>query len=203
MIPDDGKGKTALDIGCGPGWFTRILSQKGWNTDAVDLDEENLRKAQKFASNVFQGDAVEILKNRPNNSYDFALALEIIEHIEKDRGRNLLRNIHRVLKPGGALLISTPNRFSPEGWIGRFTSILSGKKGRWNAWDSSHVNIYSSMELIGLLKECGFRIDRVTGFWFGARITQSLRFPSLLIRSAIFPLNRMGFNVIVRCLKND
>lgn len=203
LIPDDGKGKTALDIGCGPGWFTRILSQKGWKTDAVDLDEKNIRQAQKFASKVFQGDAVEILKNLPDKSYDFTLALEIIEHIDKERGRDLLRNIHRVLKTGGALLISTPNRFSPEGCLGRFGSILSGKKGGWNAWDGSHVHIYSSMELIGLLKECGFRIDRVTGFWFGARITRSLHFPSLLIRSSLFPLNRMGFNVIVSCSKND
>lgn len=203
LIPEDCKGKTALDIGCGSGWFTKILSQKGWNAHAIDLDEENIKQTQKIASRVFQGDAVEILKDLPDDSYDFAFALEVIEHMDKNSGRELLQNIYRVLKPQSALLISTPNRFSPEGWIVRFYSILSGKKRRWNAWDSSHVYIYSSMELIGLLKECGFWIDQVTGFWFGVRITRNLKFPSLLLRSSLFPLNRMGFNVIVSCFKND
>jgi 2-polyprenyl-3-methyl-5-hydroxy-6-metoxy-1,4-benzoquinol methylase len=203
LIPDDGKGKTALDIGCGSGWFTRILSQRGWNPHAIDLDQQNIKQAQKFAANVFQGDAVGILKGLPGGSYDFALALEIIEHVDKKKAKELLQDIHRVLKPRGALLISTPNRFSPEGWIGRLCSILSGIRGKWNAWDSSHVHVYSSMELIRLLKETGFRIGRVTGFWFGARISSKLHFPSLLIRSSFFPMNRMGFNTIVLCLKND
>lgn len=203
LVPDDGKGKTALDIGCGSGWFTRILSQKGWNPHAIDLEEKNIRQAQKFAANVFQGDAVDILKDIPGDSYDFVLALEIIEHMKKSSGSELLRNIYRVLKPKGAFLISTPNRFSPEGWIGRLCSILSGKRRGWNAWDSSHIHIYSAMELIGRLKECGFVIGRVTGFWFGARISRSLYLPSLLIQSSLFPLNRMGFNVIIQCHKND
>ncbi|MBN1902354.1 class I SAM-dependent methyltransferase [Candidatus Sumerlaeota bacterium] len=203
LIPDNSKGEVALDIGSGPGFFTRILTEKGWNAHVVDVDEGNLEEAQKFASRTFHGDAVNILQNLPDNSYDFILSLEIIEHLDKNNGRKLLYHIHRILKPGGALLISTPNRFSPEGWIGGFASILSGKKKAWNAWDSSHVHIYSSMELIGLLKKSGFRIDHVTGFWFGARISRKIQFPSILTQSSMFPWNRMGFNVIVRCLKND
>jgi 2-polyprenyl-3-methyl-5-hydroxy-6-metoxy-1,4-benzoquinol methylase len=195
-----GQGKQALDIGSGNGFFSKLLSSKSWKVTAIDTDESNLESAKEYAVHTHLGDAVDVLTDLPSSRYDFATALEIIEHMPKTRGEMLLQKILRVLKKNGKLLLSTPNRHSPEGLGGYYWSEkIRGKK--WNAWDDTHVHNYTSSEILQLLKSCGFAIDRMTGYYYGGRLPVIHDFRLPLTKSAKFPLNRLGFDIIVECHK--
>ena len=139
LIPD-GHEKHAIDIGCGPGYFSKVLSNKGWKTTAIDTSSVNIESAKTYADETHAGDAISVLSEIPNSCYDLAILLEVIEHMPKIHGQTLIEQASRVLKPGGKLIISTPNKLSPEG-LGEY---YWGEKvlGRnWNAWDPTHVHI--------------------------------------------------------------
>jgi 2-polyprenyl-3-methyl-5-hydroxy-6-metoxy-1,4-benzoquinol methylase len=199
-----GQGRKAIDIGSGPGYFSKLLKNNGWFVTAIDTDEENLKSASEYAVQIFQGDAIAVMAEQPEAQFDLALALEIIEHIPLDVGKSLLAGIHRVLKPGGELLISTPNRYSPEGLAGFYWKELIRRKKKWDAWDSTHIYIYSSWELINILKRLGFAIDSLTGHHykiFFPRIGSRKVLP--LVKSSVFPFNYLGFDVVIKCHKEQ
>jgi 2-polyprenyl-3-methyl-5-hydroxy-6-metoxy-1,4-benzoquinol methylase len=199
-IPE-GRGQRALDVGCGPGFYTRLLTSRGFATTSIDTDSQNLESARRFAAETFQGDAVEVLASLPASRYDFAIALEIIEHMPRSRGETLLARLHRLLVPGGRLLLSTPNRLSPEGLAGYYWMEKVRRKTVWKAWDPTHVHIYTSFEIIGLLRAHGFRVERATGYHYELPLPLLGRTKLFLSRSSAFPLNRFGFNLILECRK--
>ncbi len=194
-----GEGKLALDVGCGPGFFTRLLSQQGWRVDAIDANADNLQHIRSIAQNTYHGDAVEVLRRLPTGRYDFALALELIEHLPREEGALLLRELRRVISPAGRLLLSTPNRYSPEGLIGYYLNEKLRGVRRWGAWDPSHVYVYSSPEILSLLRREGFTVDRCTGYWYEAHLPLLGRFALPLTASNHWPMNRLGFNLILSC----
>jgi 2-polyprenyl-3-methyl-5-hydroxy-6-metoxy-1,4-benzoquinol methylase len=200
LIPP-GHGKRAIDIGSGPGFFVKMLKDGDWKVSAIDTDQQNIEKASEYAFEVHQGDAISVLSGLAEGQFDLALALELIEHMPRDMGENMLKSIFRILKPGGRLLISTPNRHSPEGLAGAFwKEKIRGKK--WDAWDVTHVHIYSSGEILKLLKQIGFSVDSVTGYHY------EVLFPKIgsrkllpVTKSSSFPFNLLGFNIIIGCYK--
>ena len=199
LIPA-GRGGSALDIGCGPGYYTRMLSEKGWRTTAIDTDPQNIESARSHADETRVGDAAGLLASLPESGFELALALEIIEHMPKAHGGELLKNIARTLKPDGLLLLSTPNRFSIEGLSGSWGEKMAGWK-KWDAWDQTHVHIYSSHEILTLLKLSGFFIRRVIGVHYKGHFPLIGSWGLPLNASGTFPLNRLGFNIIVECGK--
>ena len=198
LLPASGGGR-ALDLGCGTGYFSRMLQQRGWEVEAVDLDRENLERAKEFSVRTYHGDALRIVEGLPDATYHLVCAFEILEHVTRPGGESLLRQILRVLKSGGRLMISTPNRMSPEGLGGYYWGEKIRGWGRWNAWDATHVHIYSSWELLRLLRRTGFCIDRTFGFWFRGRLPLGVHWSLPWIESKRFPRNRFGFNVLVCC----
>jgi 2-polyprenyl-3-methyl-5-hydroxy-6-metoxy-1,4-benzoquinol methylase len=202
LIPE-GRGCFALDVGCGPGFYSEILTSRGFATTSVDTDPQNLESARRFAAETFQGDAVDVLAQLPESKYHFATALEIIEHMPKSRGETLLSRLHQRLVPGGRLLLSTPNRLSGEGWVGYYLAEKLLGKGRWDAWDPTHVHVYTSFEIIGLLRAHGFRVERATGYHYLVPLPFLGRTKLGPTRSSAFPLNRFGFNLILECRKTE
>lgn len=192
-----GQGRHALDLGCGPGAFTRILSENGWHVTAVDTDPGNLAHAQPFAASLREGDVLSVLATTPAASFDLVLTLELIEHMPEEQGRDLLRHVKRVLRPGGTLLLSTPNRWSVEGLGGYYWGERIRRWQRWDAWDSTHVRIYSSREILRAMRTAGFDVESVTGYWYRGHVPLLGRWTLPLSVSRRWPMNRLGFNVIV------
>jgi 2-polyprenyl-3-methyl-5-hydroxy-6-metoxy-1,4-benzoquinol methylase len=201
LIPT-GHGKRAVDIGCGPGLFSRELSAKGWTTASIDTDGKNIERARDYVHETHLGDAVSVLSTLPENQYDLALSLEIIEHMPRARGKDLLVEIIRVLKPRGSLIISTPNRFSPEGLGGYYVGEKIRGSGKWDAWDPTHVHIYSSSEILQLVRATGFSVSKIIGYYYGGKLPLIGRWKLPLLESTTFPLNRLGFNTILECHKS-
>src|SRR3989344_6265758 len=103
--------KVVLDIACGSGYGSKLLSAKAKEVIGVDVSKESIEYARKnfHAKNVkFQlGDATNLYFIK-DNSLDAVISFETIEHIYKYE--NFLNEIKRVLKKRGTFIVSTPNK---------------------------------------------------------------------------------------------
>lgn len=99
----------ALDLGCGRGEWLELLKEKGFQTLGVDLDDGMLADCRALELNVRTQDAIAALQEMPNESISIVSAFHLVEHIPFDSLRTLVSEAYRVLKPGGLLIMETPN----------------------------------------------------------------------------------------------
>src|SRR6185295_4914640 len=97
--------KSHLDIGPGTGRLITLFREKfGSQTRACDYTDQLLKLPD------LKVDIVNLNRDPlpyPDNSFDVVTATEVVEHLE--RYRDVLREIHRVMKPGGICILTTPN----------------------------------------------------------------------------------------------
>lgn len=188
-------GGQALDVGSGPGWFTKMLIENGWSVTAIDGEPAHEAQLKQWNANVRIGDARDIVPNMEAGQFDLILALEIVEHMEVASAKAFLQNLGKLLSPAGVLLVSTPNRMSPLGLKDYYFRELLLRGERWTAWHPNHVHVYSTCELKRMLKECGYAVERITGYWYDFMSFLKVPFSS----SAVFPFNHFGFNIVLEC----
>ncbi len=99
----------ALDLGCGRGEWLDVLREAGYAGSGVDLDEGMLAGLRKRGFDVRCMDALQALRETPDASVSIVSAFHLVEHIPFDDVRTLIREAMRVLKPGGLLILETPN----------------------------------------------------------------------------------------------
>jgi ubiquinone/menaquinone biosynthesis C-methylase UbiE len=94
-----------LDIGCGPGNFTKYIIDKGFHTEGIDLSENMLAIAKRKVTNSkFQ--IMDMRKlNYPKNSFDGLLVAYSLIHVSSDEIVDTLKGFSEVLKKGGKILI--------------------------------------------------------------------------------------------------
>ncbi len=98
-----------LEVGCGEGRGVSVLLEQAGTFTAVDKLGDVMKDLQmKFPSAKFISMNIPPFKELRDNSYDTIVSFQVIEHIEDDV--LFLKEIHRVLRPGGVALITTPNR---------------------------------------------------------------------------------------------
>jgi 2-polyprenyl-3-methyl-5-hydroxy-6-metoxy-1,4-benzoquinol methylase len=98
-----------LEVGCGEGRGVGVLIEKASSFTAVDKIKPVIESLQKkFPTGKFTAMNIPPLQGLPDNTYDFVVSFQVIEHIQDDG--LYLKEIHRVLKPGGRAFITTPNR---------------------------------------------------------------------------------------------
>ncbi len=100
---------TALDLGCGRGEWLQLLQNNGVQARGVDLDEGMLQACHELNLQVEQGDAIAALQALPDNSLSVVSGFHIVEHIEFSQVQQIAEEALRVLKPGGLLILETPN----------------------------------------------------------------------------------------------
>jgi 2-polyprenyl-3-methyl-5-hydroxy-6-metoxy-1,4-benzoquinol methylase len=98
-----------LEVGCGEGRGIDRLLPKASTFTAVDKIESALVKLrQKYPTAAFISSNIPPLSSLADNAYDAIVSFQVIEHIEDDK--LFLKELHRVAKPGGVVLITTPNK---------------------------------------------------------------------------------------------
>jgi 2-polyprenyl-3-methyl-5-hydroxy-6-metoxy-1,4-benzoquinol methylase len=107
------KNIDCLDVACGSGLFLYSLKTLGYkNIKGVDRSAEQIKIARNFCSSVQIIDAIVFL-NKNKNKFDLITAFDIIEHFKKDEILKFIEAIYFALKPGGRLILQTPNADSP------------------------------------------------------------------------------------------
>ncbi len=102
----DLRGKLVLDAGCGPGRATQKLNRAGAQVVALDLGEKLVAYTRdRCPCKPVVGSVLEL--PFPDDCFDVVLSTEVIEHTASPL--DVLTELHRVIKPGGHLLLSTPN----------------------------------------------------------------------------------------------
>ncbi len=99
-------GTPVIDVGCGVGTSTRLLRAAGFRAVGTDVSERFLPAEEGFVVADFES-APEIA----DGAYDAAGALNVLEHAE--RPRRLLAEVVRVVRPGGRIILISPNLTSP------------------------------------------------------------------------------------------
>ena len=103
-----------LDLGCGRGEWLELLQKNAIAAMGVDLDTGMLEACQQINLKVQCQDALESLKQLQDGSASVVSAFHLVEHLPFDRVKDLVAECHRVLKPGGLLIMETPN---PENFM--------------------------------------------------------------------------------------
>jgi len=119
VAPYKSSGK-ALDIGCGPGYFLTAAQKLGFDVYGLDPSDYIVSQAQKTWGDRVQLGLIESASYAPE-SFDLVVAFDTFEHIYDPK--QFLSAIHKVLKPGGVLAITTPDptstlsKISGKNWV--------------------------------------------------------------------------------------
>ena len=142
-------GGRILDVGCGSGLNVWLYQQAGWDAIGVEPADSAAATARSMGLDVRTGTLDEV--RFPSSYFDVITMYQVLEHIANPR--TVLEECHRILKPGGKLLVSVPNiecydlRLFGSGWL-----PLEVPR---------HLCHYSTQTLGRLARDCGFRVDRV------------------------------------------
>lgn len=131
----------ALDIGAAGGGNTRVLRGAGWLSMALEYGATGAQIASERGLSVLRADATAL--PCANDAMDLVVALDVLEHIDDDDAA--VREIHRVLRPGGVALIAVP--VDPRLWSAHDEAV-------------GHVRRYTRSELLDLFNRNGFVIER-------------------------------------------
>jgi len=101
-------GGRALEIGCGSGWYLAFLRNLGWQVQGVEVAPALAAYARdELKIDVRTGAAETALAAFPDDSFDVVAMWHVLEHLSDPSG--VLSQIHRILKPGGRLMVELPN----------------------------------------------------------------------------------------------
>lgn len=142
--------KKILEIGCGQGFNTYLLSKKTQNrVIGIDLSKKDIDISKQRYPNVdFIVMNAEKLKFK-DNYFDFIYAIEVLEHV--NHLGKVLNEIKRVLKPGGKLIASIPY-YKSEKWLLKIRSTYFN--------EIHHVRIFKKNELDNMLVNNGFILSK-------------------------------------------
>jgi SAM-dependent methyltransferase len=132
-----------VDVGCGTGRLLALFKELGYrNISGVDISPGQVAFSRQIVADVYEGDLLEHLKES-QNTFDLIIGLDIIEHFLKHEVLHFLELGHRALKPGGRLILQTPNAESPCA-------------GTYRYGDFTHEIGFTPKVLDGLLRLGGF-----------------------------------------------
>jgi SAM-dependent methyltransferase len=132
-----------LDVGCGLGHFLKVAMEMGWGAFGTEIASGAFDQLAKLGVNSFCGKLESA--NYAGEFFDVVYCSEVIEHLLDPT--TLLREIARILRPGGLLYLTTPNFNSLS------RRLLASK---WRVFSKEHICYFTPGSLAGALREAGF-----------------------------------------------
>ncbi|MDO8287789.1 MAG: class I SAM-dependent methyltransferase [Parvibaculum sp.] len=145
---DRSKVMRVLDVGCGTGLNAHMLRNMGHAVVGIDLSPVAIEKLRAAG---FEGHVCDVIDGLPFQaaSFDYIYASEVIEHVSDTE--RFLSELGRVLRPGGTLLLSTPNSaFWPFRLLGLLGQTLTEMQ------HPGHLRFFSKKSLERSIRDAGF-----------------------------------------------
>ncbi len=140
---DPKPGECVLEVGCGGGALLELCEKRGAEPVGLDTNQRALRLVRKHQPSVAVIHANGLRLPVADNSFDGVVGQHVVEHLTD--GDALLTEWHRVLRPGGRVVLATPNGRYPDPDLFH---------------DPDHRLIYSKTDLVELLVRTGFVVER-------------------------------------------
>lgn len=148
-----------LDVGCGGGRFLNRIKKRGWQVEGSDFDAQATRKVTaRYGIKTHVGDLLQCAL--PADSFDVITMSQTIEHLYAPE--MTLRECLRILKPGGLLVMTTPN----------CASIGAREFGAlWRGWEAPrHLQLFTVASLQRLTRHAGFEVTEARTYSAGAAV---------------------------------
>ena len=164
-LPQQKSGRV-LDVGCGDGDLVLAVQSRGWQAEGIDPDPAAVQFARQRGADVRLGALSD--QRYDSDSFDGIVMNHAIEHVADPVGS--LRECHRILRPGGRLILATPNIESY--FHGRF-------RQHWLHLDPPrHLHLFGAGTLAEAVRRAGFPKQRtftVLGAPFAYRASEEIR----------------------------
>lgn len=99
----------ALDLGCGRGEWVQLLNRLGHHSVGVDSNTAMLQPAEAADADVHCQDIFSFLSEQPPERYALVTSFQVVEHLPPEQLLQLLQDAWRILRPGGMIILETPN----------------------------------------------------------------------------------------------
>lgn len=207
LLARQGFSGLLLDVGCSIGTFLRAAKDRGWDVQGIDLGEAACaRTAASIGCPVHCGVLEETAL--PGAFFDAIHASQVIEHVMEPK--RFLGAAHRLLRPGGALLLAAPiiapNVYRTTHFLQK-TVVPAVSRGReypypWAIHHPFHVYAHSPASLRLLVESSGFQIvhTRVVRWQSFSRLNTKWRVFYHLMNS-LFRVLRTGMNMDILAVK--
>lgn len=161
-IPASGNGQRLLDVGCGTGHHLRELRARGFQVSGVDGSEEMLKVARRINPGVDLRRADVEAQPFADGSFDWILSIEVLRYLPDFRGT--VKEMGRVLAPGGTAVVTACPRFS----LNLYTLINRlGASGKFSSLTPLRQYFTTGAELTRGFKDAGFDHVEVHGVYWG------------------------------------
>jgi O-antigen biosynthesis protein len=144
-----------LDVGCSTGYLAERLQQRGSTVIGLEMDERAAELARRFCEAVYVGDIETMELPLEPASFDAIVCGDLIEHLRDPQA--VLSRLRPLLKPGGRLVLSTPNIAN---WAMR-VGLLFGRfrYTEWGILDRTHTHLFTRKTLTECLEAAGYRVE--------------------------------------------
>ncbi len=153
-IGDTSGDHALLDVGCGVGRFLHAAKAAGWSVQGIDVSADAIAIGQRVADFPLSTLSLAELAAQ-GKSFDAVTAFEVVEHLSQPD--QTLREIQRVLRPGGAFFCTVPNRMSP--------TVVGTRRSDW--LPPVHLQFYTRQGMEALFRRVGFEQVRTGLVWGG------------------------------------
>jgi ubiquinone/menaquinone biosynthesis C-methylase UbiE len=183
LVKSVGKDMQILDLGCGKGEVSRYLSEEN-TVYGLDISSIALKAAIEYMDAAVAGDAEKLPFD--GQVFDLVLFSESIYYL--DDPIVSLKEIRRVLKPHGVLVLTCGTANAPSLWPMLLVLKVLNRTIRIHTTNGAHwkTERYTTLKLRKLLKSAGFRIERQIGYFFHIPLLKKERFIPLMIKLGVF-----------------
>ncbi len=183
-----------LEFGCGTGAFSYELKRKfGVETWAVEISQEIAKKASGVVDRVINKDALEALKDLPDNYFDCVLFFDILEHLANPY--ELLLKLKAKLSDNGIIVCSIPNV--------RYYRVLVSYvfKGDWNykdhgVMDKTHLRFFTYKSILTMFDKLAFEILDIEGMH--STSSRTFKILNTLLLNALSDVRYKHFAVVAK-----
>ena len=166
-------GDKIMDLGCGTGYYLFLLSSLPVSLKLTGLDND--KKALDEAKESLKGKKIHFILEDSHrlpfkeNFFDKVVASEVLEHLNNDE--QTLKEIYRILKPNGLLVVSTPSInypffWDPINWILQHFFGAHIKKGFFSGIWNQHLRLYKLENLKRKFIKAGFEVEIIEELTF-------------------------------------